>query len=65
MQKIGKIIVSISRDENEDLEKLYREGLENGVEGLRMIGMDEIKKMEPYICLCRHIFPFYIHCRYT
>lgn len=45
----GKIIVAVNEEEEKDLEKLYKQGIENGVPGLKIISKDEIKRMEPNI----------------
>jgi L-2-hydroxyglutarate oxidase LhgO len=48
-KRCGKLIVAVSADEVSDLEQLYRRGIENGVEGLRLLDQKEIKKLEPHI----------------
>lgn len=48
-KKIGKCIVAIDDSEAEGLKKLFQRGLENGVEGLRLISRNELKKIEPYV----------------
>ena len=45
----GKLVVAANEHEHPDLEALFRRGAENGVEGLRIIGPDEIRKKEPHI----------------
>jgi glycerol-3-phosphate dehydrogenase len=45
----GKLVVAANEHEHGDLEALFRHGTENGVEGLRIIGPDEIRKKEPHI----------------
>jgi L-2-hydroxyglutarate oxidase LhgO len=44
----GKIIVATDEKELDGLEKIFRSGLENGIEGLEKIGPDEIKEIEPF-----------------
>jgi L-2-hydroxyglutarate oxidase len=44
----GKLIVAINEDEIPRLEELFRRGTENGAEGLRMVGRDEINEIEPH-----------------
>jgi glycerol-3-phosphate dehydrogenase len=45
----GKLVVAANEHEHADLEALFRHGTENGVEGLRIIGPEEIRKKEPHI----------------
>jgi len=45
----GKIIVATNKEEESDLEGLYKQGLINGVNDLKIINKKEIKKMEPNI----------------
>lgn len=45
----GKLVVAANEHERADLEALFRHGTENGVEGLRIIGPEEIRKREPHI----------------
>lgn len=44
----GKIVVATDEKELPFLEKIYQTGLENQIEGLRKIGPDEIKEIEPF-----------------
>ncbi len=44
----GKIIVSTSEKDMPDLERLFNNGLQNGIEGLEKISPDQIKQIEPY-----------------
>lgn len=48
-KQLGKIIVAIDEGEAKDLENLYRQGIVNGVPGIRTIPKEEIKKLEPNI----------------
>ena len=45
----GKLVVAANEHELADIEVLYRHGMGNGVEGLRLIGPAEIRKREPHI----------------
>jgi glycerol-3-phosphate dehydrogenase len=45
----GKLVVAANALEMLELAALQRRGEENGVEGLRLIGPDEIRKREPHI----------------
>ena len=47
-EKCGKVIVAVNESEVPALEELYRRGTANGVPGLRRIGLDELKRLEPY-----------------
>jgi L-2-hydroxyglutarate oxidase LhgO len=44
----GKIIVATDEKELDGLEKIFRNGRENGIEGLEKIGPDDIKEIEPF-----------------
>src|SRR5262249_5978916 len=44
-----QVIVAVREDELPRLDKLYGRGLENGVEGLRIIGPEELAKLEPHV----------------
>lgn len=48
-KQLGKIIAAVNNEEALDLENLYRQGVENGVPGLKIISEEEIKKLEPNI----------------
>src|SRR5713226_3520596 len=45
----GKIVVATDAHEEAELAALKKRGEENGVEGLRLIGPDEIRAREPHI----------------
>jgi L-2-hydroxyglutarate oxidase LhgO len=45
----GKLIVAIKDDEVQDLENLLKNGQRNGLNDLRFLSRDEIKKMEPHV----------------
>lgn len=44
----GKIVVATDEKELPHLEKIYQTGLQNQIEGLRKIGPEEIKEIEPH-----------------
>lgn len=46
-KKLGKLTVAIGEEEVEELDKLMQVGNDNGVEGLRFLDRDEVKKLEP------------------
>src|SRR3981081_2987939 len=45
----GKLVVAVDAHEETELVALKKRGEDNGVEGLRLIGADEIRKREPHI----------------
>lgn len=45
----GSLVVMVSEDDRPALNKLYENGVANGVEGLRIVERDELVKMEPNI----------------
>lgn len=55
----GKIIVATQEKEIANLEKVYRNGLENETEGIEKIGPEEINKVEPF---CRGIAGIRVPC---
>lgn len=55
----GKIVVAIEPSEMPFLEKIYNNGLQNGVEGLRKITAEEIREIEPY---CTGIAGLHVPC---
>lgn len=48
-RKVGKLIVATEPEEIVSLEKLYENAVANGVLGVRLIGPDEIRKIEPQV----------------
>lgn len=48
-KKIGKLIVATEREEVSVLEKLFDQGIKNGVSGLKIIDKKEISDLEPNI----------------
>ncbi|MBL7720227.1 MAG: L-2-hydroxyglutarate oxidase [Flavipsychrobacter sp.] len=55
----GKIIVATHESELAHMNKVYNNGLANGVEDLRLIGPEEIKEIEPY---CEGIAGIWVGC---
>ena len=45
----GSLVVCLSEQDRPNLVKLYENGVDNGVEGLRIIERDELVKMEPNV----------------
>jgi len=48
-KKLGKLTVAIEGEEIDELERLMRQGEANGVEGLKMLEREEIKRLEPKV----------------
>lgn len=48
-KKIEKLIVAIDHNELKDLESLFKQGLENGVEDLKLLSKDELRDLEPCV----------------
>ncbi|XP_037586712.1 L-2-hydroxyglutarate dehydrogenase, mitochondrial isoform X1 [Cebus imitator] len=59
-KQCGKLIVAVEQEEIPRLKALYERGLQNGVQGLRLIQQEDIKKKEPY---CRGLMA--IDCPHT
>uniref|UniRef100_A0A2I3HXN4 L-2-hydroxyglutarate dehydrogenase, mitochondrial n=1 Tax=Nomascus leucogenys TaxID=61853 RepID=A0A2I3HXN4_NOMLE len=59
-KQCGKLIVAVEQEEIPRLQALYERGLQNGVQGLRLIQQEDIKKKEPY---CRGLMA--IDCPHT
>ena len=55
----GKIIVAVKESELPHMNKVYNNGLANGVEGIELIGPEKIKEIEPY---CEGIAGIYVSC---
>lgn len=55
----GKIIVATEPEELPQLENIYRRGLENGIEGIRLIGPSEIREIEPW---CTGVRAIHVPC---
>lgn len=55
----GKIVVATDESELPFLEKIYATGLENQIEGLRKIGPEEIRQIEPH---CVGIVGLHVPC---
>jgi len=48
-KRLGKLTVAITDEEIDELEKLRKMGEENGVEDLRMLDKEDVKKLEPKV----------------
>ncbi|MDQ3932519.1 MAG: L-2-hydroxyglutarate oxidase [Actinomycetota bacterium] len=48
-RRLGKLVVALHRDELPRLEELYRRGRINGVAGLRQVGPEEMRALEPHV----------------
>ncbi|MDE5670034.1 MAG: NAD(P)/FAD-dependent oxidoreductase, partial [Eubacterium sp.] len=47
--QIGSLVAAFSEEEAKTVEELYQRGIENGVPDIKVIGKDELKKLEPNI----------------
>ncbi|MEY4570880.1 MAG: hypothetical protein RLZ10_73 [Bacteroidota bacterium] len=45
----GKVIVATDEKELPNLERIYQNGVQNQIEGIRKINTDEVKEIEPYV----------------
>lgn len=45
----GKVIVATNEDERPRLLSIYKRGLENGIEGIELIGEQKLHDVEPYV----------------
>lgn len=45
----GSLVLAFSNDERAEVECLYRQGVENGVAGLRILEQAELREMEPHV----------------
>lgn len=48
-QNIGSLVLCWDAAQRPQLERLYRQGLENGVEGLKILSGDQVRAMEPNV----------------
>ncbi len=48
-QNIGSLVVMTKDQDPADLQRLYENGLANGVENLRIVEQEELRQMEPHI----------------
>ncbi len=48
-KKLGKLTVATAEEEIEELDRLMQAGIDNGVEGLKFLDGDEVKKLEPNV----------------
>ncbi len=48
-KQIGSLVAAFSEEEAKIIEELYQRGVKNGVQDIKVIGKDELKKLEPNI----------------
>jgi L-2-hydroxyglutarate oxidase LhgO len=48
-RKLGKIIVAANAEETKEIERLYQQGMENGVNDLEFLTRTQIKRLEPNV----------------
>lgn len=53
---LGKLTVAVEEEETVELEKLMRQGIANGVESLKMLDGDEVKRMEPNVTVEKALY---------
>lgn len=49
MEVCGKVIVATDESEMPKLKEIYERGLENEIEGIRLIGAEELHELEPHV----------------
>ncbi len=52
----GKVVVATSPDEVPRLQELFRRGQANGVAGLRLVGPEELRELEPHVAGLRALW---------
>ena len=45
----GSLVIGFNEDDKKTIEKLYEQGIDNGVKNLKVINKDELKELEPNI----------------
>jgi L-2-hydroxyglutarate oxidase len=45
----GKVVVATDPSELPHMEKIFKTGVENGIEGIKMLTADEVKEIEPFV----------------
>jgi L-2-hydroxyglutarate oxidase LhgO len=55
-KQTGKLIIAADDVEAKEIEKLYHQGLKNGVAGLKILNRDDIKRMEPNVNAAAALF---------
>lgn len=48
-EEIGSLVLAFGKEDERHLDMLYRQGLENGVAGVRLLTADEVRAMEPNV----------------
>jgi L-2-hydroxyglutarate oxidase LhgO len=48
-KRLGKIIVAADAEETKEIERLYRQSIDNGVDDLTLLTRAEIKRLEPNV----------------
>jgi L-2-hydroxyglutarate oxidase len=52
----GKVIVALNESELQRLEDLYQRGMQNGVQGLELVGPERMRELEPYAAGIKAIY---------
>jgi L-2-hydroxyglutarate oxidase len=45
----GKVVVATDPSELPHMEKIFKTGVENGIEGIKLLSADEVKEIEPFV----------------
>lgn len=48
-KRLGKIIIAANNNETRELERLYRQGIKNGIDDLKRLSHDDVKRLEPNV----------------
>ncbi|KAI8988675.1 FAD dependent oxidoreductase [Pilobolus umbonatus] len=49
VERCGKLIVACNKKEHKQVEKLYQQGVANGVEGLEILNSEQVSQLEPNV----------------
>lgn len=55
----GKVVVATDPEEIPRMEKIFQTGLENGIEGIKMLTAEEVKEIEPF---CESVGGIHVPC---
>lgn len=55
----GKVIVAVNRDEIPVIKSIYERGVNNGVEGIELIGREKLEEIEPH---CNGVAAIHVSC---
>lgn len=52
----GKVVIAVRQEQLASLDELYRRGTENGVPGMKLMGPEEVKEVEPFARCVRGLY---------